>query len=271
MSERLRRRPRDGRIGIGLRVWVGLMMALLILPTLVVIPMSFTDARTFQFPPENWSTRWYTEFFTSDTWVSAFVTSLQVAAVTAVIATVLGTATAIALDRWEFPGREVLRQIVLAPLIMPVIVIAVALYYVFLEWHLVGNFGGFVIAHVVIAIPFVVVSVSSSLSGYDRRLTLASASLGASQVTTFLRVTAPLIMPGIASGFVFAFVTSLDEIVIALFLQSPTIETLPVRMYEGITSDIDPTVAVASTLMVLVTLVVLLSPEFLRFRRPSKK
>jgi putative spermidine/putrescine transport system permease protein len=270
MTERLRRRTKDGRIGLGLRLWVALIMALLILPTLVVIPMSFTDARTFQFPPEDWSLRWYTEFFTSDTWVSAFVTSLQVAAVAAVIATVLGTAAAIGLDRWEFPGREVIRQLILAPLVIPVIVVAVAIYYVFLDWNLVGNFTGFVLAHVMIAVPFVVVSVTTSLAGYDRRLSLASASLGASPVTSFLRVTAPLIMPGIGSGFVFAFVTSLDEVVISLFLQSPDIETLPVRMYEGVTSDIDPTVAVASTLMVLVTLVVLLSPEFLRLRRPSK-
>lgn len=270
MTETVQSGGRETRLGLGLRIWIVLVMGLLILPTLVVIPMSFTDARTFQFPPENWSLRWYGEFFTSDAWVSAFVTSLQVAALAAVIATVLGTAAAVALDRWDFPGRELIRQVILAPLIIPVIVIAVALYYVFLQWHLVGNFTGFVIAHVVLAVPFVVVSVSTSLAGYDRRLSLASASLGASPATSFLKITAPLIMPGIGSGFVFAFVTSLDEVVIALFLQSPDIETLPVRMYEGVTSDIDPTVAVASTLMVLVTLIVLLSPELLRFRRPSK-
>lgn len=270
MTERGRRRGKVRSMGPGLRLWVALMMGLLILPTLVVIPMSFTDARTFQFPPENWSMRWYTEFFTSDVWMDAFMTSLQVAAVAAILATVLGTAAAIGLDRWEFPGKEAIRQVILAPLIIPVIVIAVALYYVFLDWNLVGNFTGFVVAHTIIAIPFVVVSVSTSLAGYDRRLSLASASLGASSVTTFRRVTAPLIMPGIGSGFVFAFVTSLDEVVIALFLQSPDIETLPVRMYEGVTSDIDPTVAVASTLMVLITLIVLISPEFLRLRRPAK-
>lgn len=269
MTER-RPRSRDGRIGLGLRIWVMLVMALLILPTLVVIPMSFTDARTFQFPPEQWSMRWYREFFTSDAWMSAFITSLQVAAVAAVAATVLGTAAAFGLDRWEFRGKEVIRQIILAPLIIPVIVIAVALYYVFLDWHLVGNFMGFVLAHTIIAVPFVVVSVSTSLAGYDRRLSLASASLGANPLKTFMRITAPMIGPGIGTGFVFAFVTSLDEVVISLFLQSPDIETLPVRMYEGVTSDIDPTVAVASTLMVLVTLLVLLSPELLRLRRTSK-
>jgi putative spermidine/putrescine transport system permease protein len=270
MTERVGSRARAGRLGLGLRVWVTLVMALLVLPTLVVIPMSFTDARTFQFPPDNWSLRWYTEFFTSDAWTTAFITSLQVAAVAAVLATVIGTAAAIGIERWEFPGKEVLRQVILAPLIIPVIVIAVALYYVFLDWNLVGNFAGFVVAHTIIAVPFVIVSVTTSLAGYDRRLSLASASLGASTVTTFLRVTAPLILPGIGSGFVFAFVTSLDEVVIALFLQSPDIETLPVRMYEGVTSDIDPTVAVASTLMVLITLIALLSPELLRFRRPPR-
>lgn len=261
------RRRTDGGLGWGLRTWVALVMGLLILPTVVVIPMSFTDARTFQFPPQGWSLRWYREFFTSDAWTSAFTTSLRVALVVAVLATVLGIAGAIALSRWNLPGKEFVRQLVLAPLIIPSVVIAVALYYVFLDWHLTGSFLGFVFAHTVIALPFVVVSVTTSLNGYDRQLSLASASLGANAVTTFLRVTVPLIMPGIASGFVFAFVTSLDEVVISLFLQSPSFETLPVRMYEGVTSDIDPTVAVASTLMVFATLIALLIPEVLRLRR----
>ncbi|MGY2066525.1 ABC transporter permease [Blastococcus sp. SYSU DS0619] len=263
------RRGTDDGLGWGLRTWVALVMGLLILPTVVVIPMSFTDERTFQFPPENWSLRWYGEFFTSDAWTTAFTTSLRVALVVAVLASVIGIAAAIALNRWSLPGKEFVRQLVLAPLIIPSVVIAVALYYVFLDWQLTGSFQGFVLAHTVIAVPFVIVSVTTSLNGYDRQLSLASASMGANAVTTFLRVTVPLIMPGIASGFVFAFVTSLDEVVIALFLQSPSFETLPVRMYEGVTSDIDPTVAVASTLMVLATLIALLIPEVLRLRRPK--
>jgi putative spermidine/putrescine transport system permease protein len=263
------RRKDDGRLGWGLRIWVAMVMGLLILPTVVVIPMSFTGARTFQFPPEDWSLRWYREFFTSASWTSAFTTSLRVALVVAVLASVLGIAAAIALNRWTLPGKELVRQLLLAPLIIPSVVIAIALYYVFLDWQLTGSFEGFVLAHTVIALPFVIVSVTTSLNTYDRQLSLASASLGAGAVTTFLRVTVPLIMPGIASGFVFAFVTSLDEVVIALFLQSPSFETLPVRMYEGVTSDIDPTVAVASTVMVVATLIALLIPEVLRLRRPK--
>ncbi|RKT56112.1 ABC transporter permease [Saccharothrix australiensis] len=258
---------RPAALGWGLRLWVAGVAALLLAPTLVVIPMSLGAGETFEFPPREWSLRWYEEFFSSPQWMSSVVTSAQVAALTAVLATLLGVAAAIGLDRGRYPGRELLRSAMMAPMVVPGIVVAVAIYGAFLRWHLNGTLLGFVLAHTVLAVPFVVTSVATSLAGYDRTVEVAAASLGASGWAVLRRVTLPLLMPGVASGFVFAFVTSLDEVVIALFLQTPDTRTLPVQMYDSITLEIDPTIAAASSLIVVVTTAALLLPQLARRRR----
>ncbi|GAB3504610.1 ABC transporter permease [Amycolatopsis cihanbeyliensis] len=262
-------RPRAGRQGIGwgLRIWVVLVAALLLAPTLVVIPMSFSASETFEFPPREWSLRWYEEFFSSHAWMSSVLNSLQIGLLTAVLATAVGVAAAIGLDRTGFRGREMLRSAAMAPMIVPGIVVAVAIYGTFLRWQLNGTLLGFVLAHTVLALPFVVTSVATSLAGYDRVVETAAASLGASWWTTFRKVTLPLLAPGVASGFVFAFVVSLDEVMIALFLQTPDIRTLPVQMYNSITLEIDPTIAAASSLIVAITTIALLLPQLVRRRR----
>lgn len=259
--------PREGGLGWGLRVMVVLVGALLLAPTVVVIPMSFSGGQTFEFPPKSWSARWYQEFFASPEWMAALLNSLQIAVLVAVVATVLGVAAAFGLDRVRFAGRGALRSLIMAPMIMPGIVVAVAIYAVFLRWQLNGTIIGFVLAHTVLALPFVVVSVSTSLANYDRTVETAASSLGATPFTTFLRITVPIIAPGVLSGFVFAFVTSLDEVVVALFLQTPDIRTLPVQMYDAITLEIDPTIAAASSMIVVVTSIVLLLPQLVRRKR----
>lgn len=258
---------RENGIGWGLMVWVVFVAALLLTPTVVVIPMSFGAAQTFEFPPKEWSLRWYREFFSSQEWMRSLLTSVQIGLLVAIVATVLGVAAALALDRTRWRGRGVARSAMMAPMIVPGIVVAVAIYEVFLRWQLNGTALGFVLAHTVLAVPFVVTSVATSLAGYDRTVETASSSLGANRATTFLRVTLPLVLPGVASGFVFAFVTSLDEVVIALFLQTPDIRTLPVQMYDAITLQIDPTIAAASSLIVVATTVGLLIPQLVR-RKP---
>ncbi|WP_158880257.1 ABC transporter permease [Amycolatopsis anabasis] len=259
--------PRERALGWGLRCWVAGVAILLLAPTLVVIPMSFGAGQTFEFPPREWSLRWYREFFESPEWMASLVTSVQVGLLTAVLATVLGVAAAIGLDRARFRGKEILRSAMMAPMIVPGIVVAVAIYAAFLRWQLNGTLFGFVLAHTVLAVPFVVTAVGASLAGYDRTVETAAASLGASWWAITWRVTLPLLAPGVASGFVFAFVTSLDEVVIALFLQTPDIRTLPVQMYDSITLEIDPTIAAASSLIVVVTTLALLIPQFVRRRR----
>ncbi|MFC9359212.1 ABC transporter permease [Rhodococcus sp. NPDC057014] len=250
-----------------LKVWVALVVALLLAPTLVVIPMSFSDSTTFSFPPKGWSLRWYQNFFQSPEWVDALLDSLKVGVAAAVIATVVGTAAAVALDRSRFRGRSAVQGAMMAPAIVPSIVIAVAIYIMFLKWHLTGSLLGFVAAHSILAVPFVIVTVSTALSNYDRTVEYASASLGAGPITTFRRIVLPSLAPGIASGFVFAFVTSFDEVVVALFLQTPDLRTLPVKMYNSITLQIDPTIAAASSLIVVITTGVLLLAQFLPRRR----
>lgn len=253
-----------------LKAWVAMVVALLLAPTLVVIPMSFSDSTTFSFPPKGWSLRWYQNFFQSPEWVDALADSVKVGIAAAIVATIVGTAAAIALSRATFRGRALVQGAMMAPAIVPSIVIAVAIYIMFLKWQLTGTMIGFIAAHSILAVPFVIVTVTTALANYDRTIEYASASLGAGPVTTFRRVILPVLLPGVASGFVFAFVTSFDEVVVALFLQTPDIRTLPVKMYNSITLQIDPTIAAASSLIVVITTAVLLLVQFLPRRRNEK-
>ncbi|MFJ6657985.1 ABC transporter permease [Streptomyces sp. NPDC091377] len=259
------------RGGFGLRLWAALVGALLVAPTLVVIPLSFTGRRSFAFPPEDWSLDWYRNFFTDPVWRDSLLTSLQIALAVAVLATVLGTLAALGLDRGRIPGKGLLNGLLMAPMVVPQIVAGIAVYAAFLDWGLAGTALGFVVAHTALAVPFVVVAVSTSLRGYDRGLDRAAAMLGASPLTTFRRVTAPLIAPGVLSGAVFAFVTSLDEVVIAFYLQSPTLHTLPVTMFSSVTVETDPTIAAASSIVLVATTALILLPQLLRGTRREGK
>lgn len=225
----------------------------LIAPSLIVIPLSFTDRPSFAFPPNGWSTQWYARFFSDPTWMAALQASLRVGVLVTIVATVAGTAAAVALSRTQMPGRQGIRAILLAPMIVPVIVVAIGLYALFLRLNLLGTTFGFVAAHSVLALPFVIIPVMASLQGFDRRLEDAAAICGASRWTTFRTVTLPLVAPGVLSGALFAFATSFDEVVLSLFIQSPYLQTLPVKMYASVTRDTDPTIAAAATLILALT------------------
>lgn len=262
MTSKSKTAVENGRgLRVFLRCWIGIVSAWLLLPTLVVVPMSFSSSSTFKFPPPGWSLQWYERFFSSSEWLNALWTSIQVALISAVLALVLGVLAAIGFARWRGRGRSVVQGVIMAPMIIPLVVVGVSVYSVFLGWDLVGGLLGFVIAHTILGVPFVFVSVSTSLQNYDTRLDSAAATLGAGRWVTFRTVTLPIIMPGVASGLLFALVTSFDEVVVALFLQSPEFVTLPIMMYNAVALDIDPTVAAASTLIVFVTSVIILSPE----------
>jgi putative spermidine/putrescine transport system permease protein len=224
----------------------------LVAPIIVIVPLSFTDQPSFKFPPTGFSTQWYSNLFTNPQWRDSLFHSLEIAGLVIVLASVLGTACALGLDRSQLRGKALLRALILSPMIVPIVIVAVGVYAVFLPWHLVGNELGFVLAHTCLALPFVVVAVSTSLSNFDRRLENAAASLGASPLTTFLHVTLPLIAPGIFVGAVLAFITSFDEVVTALFLSTPTMRTIPVQMFDSV-QNIDPTIAAASTLVLAAT------------------
>ncbi|NJC67899.1 ABC transporter permease [Planosporangium flavigriseum] len=259
---------------MSVRVWrlvlaafCALVALWLVAPSLIVIPLSLTDKPSFAFPPTGWSTRWYGNFFDDPSWTGALLSSVKVGLLVALVATAAGTATAVALTRSKFRGQQAVRGLVLAPMIVPVIVVAVGLYALFLKAQLLGTTFGFVVAHSVLALPFVVIPVTASLQGFDRRLENAAAICGANRWSTFRQVTLPLVAPGVVSGALFAFVTSFDEVVMALFIQSPYLQTLPVKMYSSVTRDTDPTIAAAATLILAFTTVATLTATVYIARR----
>jgi putative spermidine/putrescine transport system permease protein len=196
----------------------------------------------------------------------AFRNSLAVAAVTTLLATALGTPAAIALARMQSRAKPLLVGLFAAPMVVPVVVVAIAFYFLFAPMGLVNGFLGLVIAHTVLAIPFVVIVVHASLQGFDFELVRAAASLGARPVTIFFRILAPLIGPGIAAGAVFAFMTSFDETVVALFIAGPDQRTIPLQMFEGVREQISPAITAAATLLVFASTLLLGTAELLRRR-----
>ncbi|BCB89422.1 ABC transporter permease subunit [Phytohabitans suffuscus] len=253
-----------------LKVYTVVVAILLVAPTLVVVPMSFSSGRTFQFPPKGWSLQWYERLFTSPEWTAAIFNSVQVGLFTAVFATVLGTTAAMGLARLAPRWRGPLNGFLLSPLIVPHILVALVVFAAFLQVGLNGTLFGIILAHTAMAIPFVVIAVTARLQGMDARLTGVAASLGATPFSTFRRVTLPLLLPGILSGAVLAFVTSLDEVVIALFLQAPGAITLPVQMFNSVTVQIDPTISAASSLMVVLVSVPILLAQVAGARRGKR-
>lgn len=247
----------------------GLVALWLTLPTLVVIPISFSDQASFRFPPRDWSLRWYERFFDDGSgWLDAAVASLKIGLLSALVATALGTAAAIGLHRWARQrAAQTLRGLLLLPMIVPGIVVAIGVYALFIKLRLLGTTLGFVCAHAVLGVPLVLVTVTASLQALDPQLERAAASLGAGPWTTARRVTLPLIAPGVLSGALFAFMASFDEVIIALFIKSPYLQTLPVQMFASMTRETDPTVAAAATLILLLTSILLVAALLVLGRR----
>lgn len=225
----------------------------LVAPTLVVIPMSFAGKKSLAFPPSGFSLQWYENFFTNPQWFGSLVVSAKVALMVAAAATVIGTMAAIGIERMKSRTGGLIRAVLITPMIVPGVVLAVGIYAVYLDTQLVGTWAGYVLAHTLLAIPFVVIAVGANLAVFDARLEVAAASLGASRLATFFTVTLPLILPGILSGALFAFVTSFDEVIVSLFITSPQLKTLPVQIFASMTRDADPTVAAVGSLIFMGT------------------
>lgn len=242
----------------------------LLAPTLVIIPMSFTGAQILSFPPEGFSLQWYTRMFTDRQWSTAMLNSVEVGVLAAILATVLGTTAALGLTRGRFRGLAVVNALVLSPLIVPVVIIAIGMFSLFVQWQISGSLVGLVLAHSALAIPFVIVNVGASLRTMDRNLELAAANLGADPRRTFMRITLPMILPGVLAGAIFAFITSWDEVVVAIFLTSARFRTLPVEMWQQVRQVVDPTVAAVSTTLLVVTTVLLLLLFVVRRQAPTR-
>ncbi|WP_025105507.1 ABC transporter permease [Microbacterium paraoxydans] len=245
------------RLKIVLSVFAVILVAWLILPTLVLVPISFSEKASFNFPSQGFSFQWYENFFNDRSWVRSTLLSLQIGLTVTVISVVAGTLAAFGLSKLRFRGRSLVENYLLTPMMVPGVVLAIGLYSVFLQYGLLGTFAGFVLAHTALALPLVILNVGTSIQGLDNRLELAAASLGANRVTTFFRVTLPLIAPGVVAGAVFAFVTSFDEVIVSLFIQSPGLQTLPVKIYRSVTQDTDPTVAAVAVLVTVLSVVII--------------
>ncbi len=241
-------------------------LAFLVLPLFVIVPLSFNAGSFFSFPMPGWSLRWYQEVWQSELWWRALQNSLVVGALATALATVLGTLAAIGFHLARFPGQKLLMALILSPMIVPVVIVAAGVYFFYLELGLVNSLFGLALAHATLGAPFVVVTVSATLAGFDRNLIRAAQSLGAGPLVVLRRIMIPLLAPGIVSGALFAFVTSFDELVIALFLTGPAQRTLPRQMFDGIRENLSPSILAVATLLILLAALLLVCAELLRRR-----
>ncbi len=234
----------------------------LMLPLLVVFPISLSSAPYMQFPPPGLSWQWYERYLDDPQWIDATIRSLYIGVATAILALALGVPLAFSLVRGKFIGKGLLDRIAMAPVIVPTIIVSVAVYGLFAKLKLIGMWYGLVVAHTVLALPFVVLVMVAGLRDFDRVLEQAAEGLGASRFRTLSRVTLPLLRPSLVSAALLAFITSFDEVVVALFLSGSNM-TLPKKMFDNILMEIDPTIAAVSVMqIVLVTIVLVLIGRF---------
>jgi putative spermidine/putrescine transport system permease protein len=253
-------------VRLALRCLTVLVIAFLVLPVFVIVPLSFTSGSVLTLPTPGWSLRWYRDFIASDRWLLATENSFVVGAATAVVATTLGTMAAIGLFLGRFRLQGALMALLSAPLVVPAVITGVALFFAFARIGLTSTLTGLVLAHSLLALPYVVITVLATLQNFDRTLLRASASLGAPVHITFARVLMPLIAPGIASGALFAFAVSFDELIVALFIAGPEQYTLPRQMLGGLREFLSPTICAAAVVLTAVSLLLLGLTGLLRSR-----
>jgi putative spermidine/putrescine transport system permease protein len=254
------RLPRTSRGRALLLLLASLVAFYLIFPMLITIPISFNPIQRVQFPPTGFSLRWYEEFFAvgqgmGTRWIPAAWLSLQVAVATAVLSTIIGSLAAVPLARARFRGKNAIQTFLLLPLVVPIIVLAVGIFLLYVPLRLLGSPLGIVFGHSVIAIPYVMIIVAATLKGFDEQVEWAASSLGAGRIRTFWEVTIPLARPGILAGALFAFLTSFDELLIALFVSGTRAVTLPRLLWDFLRTEASPVIAVVSTLLMLGTIV----------------
>lgn len=237
--------------------FTALVLLFLMAPLVVVFPISLSSSSYLQFPPPGWSLRWYQQFFNDSTWIDATVRSFKVAAATTVLATVMGTALSFSLVRGRYPGKEFFNQVSMMPLIIPTIIYSIAVYGWFGQLKLIGLWQGIVLGHTVLAIPYVVIIMAAALRTFDIAQEHAAMSLGASRARAIWYVTLPQIRPSLISAAFLAFISSFDELVVAMFLGGSNM-TLPKKMFDNIINEIDPTIAAVSVMQVVLVTMVLI-------------
>lgn len=244
-----------------LRVFHVLFAAFMLAPLVIVVLVAFTDKGYISMPFDGASLRWFIEILNQQDFIDAFYRSVFLAAGSATIAAALALPAGMAIAWHRFRGRDALMGMLLSPLMVPHVVLGIAMLRFLSQIGATGTMEGLVLAHAIVIMPYVLRLVVASATGFDRTIAQAAESLGASPWTVFARVEFPLILPGIAGGWLLAFITSFDELTLTVFLASPSTETLPVKMYTYITNTIDPLLASISTVMILMTLVLMLLIE----------
>ncbi|WP_322978057.1 ABC transporter permease [Pseudomonas sp. C11] len=255
-----------GRLRAGLYLTTGAIAAFLLLPIVFIVLLSFGSSQWLVFPPPGWTLKWYGQFFSNPEWIASALTSLKVAVLTTVCAVALGLPCAFALIRGKFPGREALYALFTLPMIVPLVIIAVAVYALFLKLGYTGTLFAFVVSHVIVALPFTIISIINSLKLFDQSIEDAAVICGASRLQAIVKVTFPAIRPGIVAGALFAFLVSWDEVVLSVMMASPELQTLPVKMWTTLRQDLTPVIAVASTLLIGLSIAIMLIAALLRRR-----
>ena len=261
----------ETQISHGDRFWLyvlaAIIMLLLIIPTLIVIPMSFSDSQYLEFPPEQWSLRWYGEYFDSTKWMRATVTSLQVGFLTLLVATPLGTMAAYALFVSGHRFAKIIFMLLITPMIVPVILIAIGVFYAFGRMGLNNSITGLVLAHTAMATPLVMIVITAALRSYDLNQERVARSLGATRIKAFFTVTLPQIKFSVVTAGLLSFLTSFDEVIIAIFVSGGKNASLTKHMFAALRDFIDPTIAAISTIMVGVSTALLLATQFIGRRK----
>ncbi|HEY9081265.1 ABC transporter permease [Magnetovibrio sp.] len=260
-----------GHYALKFSAWAVLFF--LILPILVIIPLSFNAEPFFTFTkgmmtlePSAYSLRWYQAIVDNPNWMLAIKNSFIIGFFATIVSTVLGTMAAVGLSSQNMPFKRLIMALLLSPMIVPLIIIAAGMFFFYTKFNLAGSYVGLIIAHAALGVPFVIITVTATLSGFDKSLYHAGLSMGASPLKTFFDVVVPLIRPGVISGAMFAFVTSFDEVVVVLFLAGPGQRTIPRQMFSGLREQINPTILAVATLLILVSIAFLLTLELLRRR-----
>jgi len=248
------------------------ILLFLVLPVFIIIPLSFSSSQYLTFPPKGFSLQWYENFFSSFEWTEALFRSLKVGILSTIVALVLGIMAAEGLVRCKFPGKNILQQLFMLPMIVPAIIVAIALYRFESALAFSGTMFGLVMAHSLLGLPFVITTLLARLVSLDPNLEYAAMNLGANRLTTFFRVTFPIIRPAIVSSALFAFAISFDELVVTLFIAGISSQTLPLRIWEDIRTQLDPTItSISSILIVTVMLIMLIANRHSLRKQPAFK
>jgi len=257
----------------GFRFICALIFLFLIAPILVIMPLSFNAEPYFtftrgmlSFDPHAFSTRWYEDIINNPQWIHSIKNSFIVGTASTFLATTLGTLAALGLSRSYLPYRTVIMGVLISPMIVPLIITAAGMYFFYSDIRLTQTYTGLILAHTALGTPFVVITVTATLVGFDHSLTRAAHSLGADPARTFFKVQMPLILPGVISGALFAFVTSFDEVVVVLFMAGFEQRTIPRQMWAGIREQISPTILAVATLLIVFSICLMTALELLRRR-----